>query len=180
MHPVGYILTLIGLLIVVSAIIFILLGLRKQKVILVVHENEKVRFNPRISGVTRVNYIVRLGYKSKIAVNLNPTAGPFTFFIGDFFRSTVEASTQQWIFNPLIDEECSPRGEPFNFDFELEPGDYQFSFHSTGPKSEATLNTTARYSIKPFEKLLGVGLQLLEVGLPVLITGIVLFFGLQT
>ncbi|MFC1487067.1 hypothetical protein ACFLRN_05195 [Thermoproteota archaeon] len=180
MHPVGYLLITIGLLIVVSAIVFILLSLRRKKVKIIIHDNEKINFSPRISGLQRINYIVRLRHKSKIAVNLKPIAGPFTFFVGDFFNSTVEDPTQRWIFNPLIDAECSPRDEPFNFNFDLEPGNYQFSFHSAGPKSQVTLNTTANFYIRPFEKLLGVGLQLLEVGLPVLITGIVLFFGLQT
>ena len=180
MHPEGYFLTLIGVLIVSSAIVFILVSLRKKKVTLIIHENEKINFKPNTSGLTRINYIVRLRHKSKIKVNLEPVAGPFTFFIGDFFSSTVEDPTQRWILNPVIDEDCSPRGTPFIFDFELEPGNYQFSFHSDGPKTEATLNTIANYCIRPFEKLLGVGLQLLEVGLPVLITGIVLFFGLQT
>jgi hypothetical protein len=38
----------------------------------------------------------------------------------------------------------------------------------------------AIHIVKPLEKLLDVGLQLLEVGMPVLITGVVLYLGVPS
>ena len=47
-------------------------------------------------------------------------------------------------------------------------------------EAKATLTSTATYAVRPLEKLLDVGLHLLEIGMPVLITGLVLYVGLPS
>jgi hypothetical protein len=120
-----------------------------------------------------------LRHRSRLKGQITATTGPFDFFIADFIGFAQKSPKIMSLATSYYTARNLPREEPVTFDFELEKGNYSLDFHSKGTvQPKAALTLTVTYTYRPFEKLLDVGLQLLEVGMPVLITGLVLSFGL--
>ena len=174
-------LTAVGGIIIFFAVLFICLGLVTEKVEEKIHDNERITFTLPRGNRRRYNLIVPLKHKCKIHVQLNATSGPFDFYVEDFVGAPVPLPNEEWHTKPYYIAKSLPRGGSVSFTLDLEAGNYNFVFYAPAHiEPQATLTSTVTYAVRPLQKLLDVGLQLLEVGMPVLITGVVLYLGLAS
>lgn len=181
MHQVANVLIVIGVCIASVAIAFILTSLMEDETTEKIHDNQRITFTLPRGNRRRYNFIVPLKHKCKIHIQLNATTGPFDFFVEDFVGAPIAFPNEEWHTKPYYIAKSLPRGEPVSFTLDLEAGNYNFVFYADAHiEPQATLTSTATFAVRPYEKLLDVGLQLLEVGVPILITGLVLSVGLSS
>jgi len=69
-------------------------------------------------------------------------------------------------------------GEEQNFEGILKTGDYMMLFRTKSQKAQCSVEISMTQYIKPFKKLIDVGLVLIQVALPILVTGFVIYVGL--
>ena len=181
MYPIANALITIGVVLVGLGIASALASFYKKEITEKIHDSERIHFSPRKDRTRRYNLIVPLRHRCKIHVQLDPTSGPFDFFVQDFVGFPSSLAGERWVSKVYYIARGLPRAGPVFFTLNLEPGNYNFVFHSEGHvEPQTTLTTIATYVVRPAEKLLNVGLQLLQVGMPVLITGLVLYIGLSS
>jgi hypothetical protein len=184
MHPVGYLLILIGAIIVGAGSAFSIFSQLPDTLTKKIYDNEQISFSPN-RGTSSIRCILNLKNDSRVNVQLESKSGPFTFSIDEFVGFPPSTG---------VDKECITRTKPEferkgiistgkeeTFEVNLEKGIYSINFISEADyEVNTSLDVMVTQRLKPYQKLLEPGLQLLEVGFPILITGIVLLFGLQT
>lgn len=177
MHPVVTALTYIGITLVTVGSVLALGSFPRKKVTSIDLKNIQVVFESK--KTKQVILFLSLKHESIIKGQIKATTGPFDFLITDFVDFPQDSRKTISFVITYYSARNLPREKPVTFDILLEKGNYMLDFRSQGTvQPKATLTLTATHTYRPFEKLLDVGLQLLEVGMPVLITGLVLSFGL--
>lgn len=132
-------------------------------------EDEKVYASQRM--IQSVSYPFRLERPCLIGGSISGRVDPFEFVLEEFFGETYGISVD-WI-KPKV----HLKGEgPKEIDIKpvsLPPGSYTLRFEKYPQKIEAFFTLTKTYRKKPYESFYHLGLTLLEVGIPILITGAV-------
>jgi len=168
----------IGLVLTSIGIAFSLSSFMTEERTEKIHDNERIDFCPKRDNAERLELITPLRHKCKIHVELKPTRGPFDFQVEDFVGYCVLGEGVEWRIKPYHVAKGLPSKAPVSFTLGLEAGNYSFVFLAEGNiTAQTTLTSTATYVVRPFEKFLDAGLHLFGVGMPVLITGLVLLFG---
>ncbi len=113
---------------------------------------------------------MRLKYDAEVTGEISVSEGEVQFSLEDYF-GWIPQSPIQWIGEKY--DSWSVHG---NHDFQgiLKSGDYRFMWVTKAEKVDVQLKYKVIYHIPSFEKLVNVGLALIEVSLPLLVTGIVL------
>jgi len=84
----------------------------------------------------------------------------------------------RWLFTAYVSLPDMKAGNGQDFEVFLRPGDYMLVFRAKSKKVEGSVKLTMTAYIKLFRKLIDVGLVLIQVALPILVTGFVIYVGL--
>jgi len=176
----GMLLTTIGFFIFVIGALLMMIASRKETVCEPLWENEQVFYERpryhRVSGGEKVviqypRYVFSLQYPSLVKGEIFSTKGPYTFYIHEYFGPHI---TPEELSKPKVCyKQRTTAAQKESFELILSPGCYGISFLDT-TLLEAKFSITECHDIKPYEKWFGLGQTLWEVGIPVLITGLVL------
>ena len=131
-----------------------------------------------------ISYPFHLQKPSVISGNITGRAGPYEFFLTEFFGTqgemidvSLSLETDLVVRPKIYLKGKGPRKstiEPLS----LPPGSYALRFGKHTATIEATFSLKKTVRIKPYENLHDFGLTFMRVGLPILITGVIsLAFG---
>ena len=174
-NRVGTILTTIGLIVIGLAVVFAYYGSLEIDEHSVLWQKEKVYASH--GAPEWLLYPFHLEEPSVVRGNISGTTGPYKFFLTEFYGTAEEMYQGPQIVKPrtylkgkgLEKSDIGPLGLP--------PGNYVLKFGEYR-ELEALFSLKKTVRKKPYEEYYGVGLTLLEVGIPVLITGVIsLAFG---
>ena len=170
-NPVGTILTVIACVIVGLGTGLLYLGNLEVDEHSVLWENERVFASNRTPET--ISYPFHLEKPSVITGHVSGTSGPYEFFLAEFLGIHARQFETRYALRPQI----YLRGEgPREVDIRplsLPSGAYvlRFEGYPREIKTSFTLRKTVRK--KPHENYYAFGLTLLEVGVPILITGVI-------
>lgn len=180
-NPVGAILTTIACAIIGLGIAFLYLGNLEVDETSTLWENEQVSV---LSGIPKgISYPFHLEKPSIINGTVSGTKGG-EYFLTDFFGTSEETiailttSKTDFVVIPKIHENAKCVGETGNEliiigSLSLPPGNYALRFGKHTGEIEASFSLKKTVRKKPHENLYAFGLTLLEVGVPVFITGVI-------
>lgn len=106
-----------------------------------------------------------------------PINGPFDFFLHDYF-GWIPPGQIQWLAPSYVRLVDLTAGNEPTFEVFMQPGDYMFMFRTKTQNVEGEVELSFTEYIKSFSKLIDVGLALLQVAVPILVTGFVIYIGL--
>jgi len=176
-NPVGTILTVIACEITGLGIGLLYLGNLEIDEHSFLWENERVfASHGTPSGLS---YPFHLEKPSVVNGNVSGTTGPYEFFLTEFFGTSEEMFEvcTRLSTDPVVRPKTYLKGkgpeESTIGPLSLPPGNYALRFgkHISEINASFSLKKTVRR--KPHENLYAFGLTLLEVGIPVLITGVI-------
>jgi hypothetical protein len=174
-NPVGSILTVVGFSITYFGFAFLYVGNLEEDETSILWENEHVYSHPRGVGLGSTWYPFHLEKASVITGFVTGTSGPYDVIISDYFDIIESMARAPYI---KIKPQIHLNGEGMKnsknlFKIEhlpLPSGTYVLQFENY-PVIDASFTLKKTVRKKPHEKLYDFGLTLLEVGVPVLITG---------
>lgn len=176
-NVVGAILTVVACTIVGSGMGLLYFGSLEVDEHSVLWENERVFASHRTPE--GISYPFHLEKPSVVSGNVSGTSGPYEFFLTEFFGTSQEMSEvgMRLMRGQVVRPKTYLKGkgpEQNNIGpLSLPPGNYALRFgkHISEMNASFSLKKTVRK--KPHESLYAFGLTLLEVGVPVLITGVI-------
>jgi len=178
MEPVqvGSTLIFIGLGLLALSILLILIGhfWTSKKTGSLTHQYEDIRSDPLPRATIQP---LRLRYDTRIQGQVIPTSGSFSLELGDYFPG-MPTMGWRWLFTAYVSLPDMKAGNGQDFEVFLRPGDYMLVFRAKSKKVEGSVKLTMTAYIKLFRKLIDVGLVLIQVALPILVTGFVIYVGL--
>jgi len=179
-------LTIIGAYIFAIGVGIIVSTNIKRKMSQPLWDNEQVRYTRRrplpslphtlnLQFPQYPSYVFSLQYPSLIKGEISSTAGPYTFYICEYFGPHI--SPEKLSMPKIYYKKEMPQG---TFELELPRGNYCIYFLgkrvlNSDEEIEAKFSLTECHDIKPHERWFGLGQTLLEVGIPLLITGMVIY-----
>jgi hypothetical protein len=159
----------------------IIVASKKKTVSRSLWENEQVSyFRPtyiRSSGGQEPNlqnpsYVFSLQHPSLVKGKVSGTVGPFSFYICEYFDANITPAN---LSKPKIFYEAKDDLPNKNFELEMPLGNYCVFFVCGTREVRATFSLTEEHYIKPYARWFSVGQTMWEVGIPLLITGLVSF-----
>lgn len=176
MNLEGLSLTIISFAVFVIGAIMIIIAGKKKTVCTTLWKNERVRPPSYIKTTgsqepdfQHPSYLFSLQHPSLIKGAITETMGPFKFYICEYFdfHITPIALSKPKIYYEAKSEDLKP------FELEMPPGNYWAFFFCKSANTRAELTLTECHHIKPYKKWFNIGQTLWEVGIPVLIVGLV-------
>lgn len=177
---VGAALTTIACAIVGLGIAFLYLGSLEENEEFILWENERVKVS---RGERRgFSFPFSLASESIIKGDISGEAGPFDFFLTEFYGYSEEKiegfgiyPQDQFVIRPriFVKGKGSAQTKSNIGPISLPKGNYALRFDLHSGLIDAKFSLKKTVSKKPHEKLYDFGLTLLEVGVPILITGII-------
>jgi len=143
-----------------------------------VWENQAAIIHQR-SDIDRLNYLFSTEERSKVTLEIFPREGPFGVFVAEFFGTPPEYAGDWWKSKAFLGIDSFPfeKGKQ-TFTLELNPGKYYLQFsRRTKVGVNAIFSLMYSFFEKPYEKYVDLGHTFLEVGIPILVTGFVIFSG---
>lgn len=175
---VGLSLITTGGILLVASIILIIIGYLRTVKLTIPFPIGYVDKRP-LKGSRKTSVVpFRLRNHTRLEGKVIPARGTFNFSIHDCFGWTPETG-MQWQFPAYMRLLDLKRGDEKAFELSLAPGDYTFFFNTKSKKAEANMKITMTEYLKPLAKLVDVGLALIQVAVPILITGFVIYVGLS-
>ena len=181
-NPVGAMLTVIGIDITVVGMVLAYFGNVQIDEHSVLWENERVFASQGIPEC--ISYPFHLEKPSVINGDVSGTTGPYEFFLTEFFGTSEEAvEMSPHLQHALVVRPktyLKGKGPDKNIieSISLPPGNYALRFGKHISEIQASFSLKKTVRRKPHENLYEFGLTLLNVGVPVLITGTIsLAFG---
>lgn len=176
----GALLTVVAISITGVGLILSFLGTKEVDEKATLWKNEKVIFH--LGNVDPIYYPFHLDKPSMIEGSVVGISGPYSYHITEFFGTEEEMS-----FNSVVSPKIHFNGKGPNENSQipdiigpinLPQGNYALKFALITRKVETNFSLMKTIRRKPHESFYSFGLTLLEVGVPVLITGIIsLIFG---
>jgi hypothetical protein len=175
MNLEGLLLSIIGSTVFVIGAIMMMIAGKKKTVCTQLWKNERVRSPSyiRSSGgqeppFQHPSYLFSLQHLSLVKGTVTMTGGPFEFYICEYFdfRITPVGLSKSKIYYRGNSSDLKP------FELKMPAGDFWVFFSGSG-NTEAELSLTECHDIKPYGKWFNIGQTLWEVGIPVLIVGLV-------
>lgn len=171
-NPVGSMLFLSGALIFVLGGSLTVIGNREVDETSFLWKDEKVVYKGTPELSHEKSYPFHLGKPSTIMGEVSGKAGPYEFVIADLFGSGQKLHALDEL-KPRIHMKGKRGIEKIKIGpLNLPPGDYVLRFEEF-PQIVASFTITETIRMKPYESFYQLGLTLLEVGIPIFITGVV-------
>lgn len=176
-NPVGCILFLVGIFIFVLGGSLTVIGNREIKETLSLWRDERLSVHKAMQSISTVVYPFHLESPSTIELVVSGKAGSGSFDLAltDSFATAEVASVLEGmrVVRPKIHfKDRWKKGEITVGPLNLPPGSYALKFENYSA-IEASFILKETHRTKPYQSFYHLGLTLLEVGIPIFITGIV-------
>lgn len=177
-NAVGIILSISGGFILLLGCGFIFIGNQEVDEPFSLWENEKVFASHRMPET--ISYPFHLEKPSVVKGHVSGTTGPYEFVLAEFFGTDERYDKARYAVRPRIYRKSrSTRTLKFNIKpLSLPPGNYVLWFGNYR-ELEASFTLNGTYRKKPYENIYHLGLTLLQIGVPIFITGSI-FLGYGT
>jgi len=177
-NPVGGILFLVGIFIFVLGFSLTVIGNREVEDTLSLWRDERLSVHKGMQSISAVVYPFHLESPSTIRLVVSGKAGSDSFDLAltDSFATAEVASVLEGmrVVRPKIHfKDRWKKGEITVGPLNLPPGSYTLKFENYPLQIEASFSLKETHRTKPYESFYHLGLTLLEVGIPIFITGIV-------
>jgi hypothetical protein len=176
MNLEGSLLTTIGFVVFVIGAIMMMIASKKKTVCTPLWTDQSVRPPSyiRSSGeheppFQHPSYLFSLQHPSLVKGTVTETEGSFELYICEYFdfRITPTSLSKSKILYEAKSEDLKP------FQLEMPPGNYWAFFFCKLANTRAKFSLTECHQIKPHKQWFSIGQTLWEVGIPVLIVGLV-------
>ena len=172
-RPVTTALFGIGLIILAIGLTLVTVADLEEEVPFTIFKDERVQIHIEEDTPRFYNYLFALKHKSKVTGEIDARTGPLDFLIAEYFSWA--PFPQLCKSKEYVKIENLESGKKEFGPFDVEAGNYYASFYNKSLDDlVATFQLEGTYRRKPYERWYNLGCTLLEISIPIIVTGLVL------